>query len=33
MHHKVEEDFFGKTIYDFPLDRAISKKYLCEYDL
>ena len=26
------EDFFGKTIYDFPLDRAISKKYLCEYE-
>ena len=26
------EYFFGKTIYDFPLDRAISKKYLCEYE-
>ena len=25
------ENFFGETIYDFPLDRAIREGFLCEY--
>jgi len=26
------ENFFGKTIYDFPLNRAIKEGFLCEYE-